>query len=301
MTCFSQKSLPFFVRAVALLMLWLICAPFAAYGAGEWEGSWETHWRGGGVRLFLQQDGDRVTGRYPLYEGRIEATADGPRLAGRWIEGDRFGHFQFVMARDQQTFTGRYNGGEWWTGERIPHLNIVNPVGLANPRDAVIHFVSAGNIARAGMEDAWGVAGEAVSFDPSANLSQVQRLIRVRQLYALIDLTTFSYWTLPDKSEGDSVTITLRQPMSDAVLTLQIARDSAGEWRVRMPDESSMLASRKILLEAFGGKASTADAYRRLLSPRDTMLAFLTGMTDWDGEGRALAMSTLDLSVKVST
>lgn len=296
MNCFGQMRFPLLLRAIALLLAGLVCAPVAARAGGEWDGSWETHWRGGGVRLVLEQDGDRVTGRYPLYEGRIEATANGRHLTGRWIEGEHYGHFEFVMARDAQTFAGRYNGGEWWTGERAQRLKIINPVGLGSPRDAVIHFVSAGNVARTGMEDAWGVAGEAIWFDPSTNLSQVQRLLRVRQLFALVDLTTFSYWTLPQDAKGDIVTIALRQPISRVALELELARDPAGDWRIRMPDETSMLASRKALLEAFGGKAPTADAFRRLQNPRDAMRAFLTGMADWNGEGRVLAMSTLDLS-----
>lgn len=55
--------------------------------AQGWGGAWLTRWRGGGATLELEaESGGRVSGRYPLYEGTIEARAEGDRLAGIWAE-----------------------------------------------------------------------------------------------------------------------------------------------------------------------------------------------------------------------
>jgi small-conductance mechanosensitive channel len=79
-------------------------------------------------------------------------------------------------------------------------------------------------------------------------------------------------------------------------MTLTMTRDDKGDWRIRMPSEAELDADRRALLAGRGGRMPAADAYRRLQNPRDTMRAFLEGMTDWNGPGRALALSTLDLS-----
>src|SRR4051812_36874213 len=100
----------------SLLPCLLLASAGQAYAETSWGGSWDTRWRDGGARLDLVQEGERVTGRYPLYDGRIEATARGRRLDGRWIEGARSGAFVFVLSRDGSTFAGRYDTGEWWTG-----------------------------------------------------------------------------------------------------------------------------------------------------------------------------------------
>jgi hypothetical protein len=82
----------------------------------DWTGIWHTRWRNGGAVLELQQEGRRVTGTYPLYDGRIEAAIQGRLLVGDWIEPTRRGGFIFTMAPDGQSFMGRFDSGEWWTG-----------------------------------------------------------------------------------------------------------------------------------------------------------------------------------------
>src|SRR6516164_319945 len=59
-----------------LLMLLLASASAlgalpSALGANlNWTGKWETRWRGGGAEVILTQEGNKVTGSYPLYGGR---------------------------------------------------------------------------------------------------------------------------------------------------------------------------------------------------------------------------------------
>ena len=75
-------------RMLAALVLSLAALLGAGIAAAEdWTGSWDSRWRSGGARLVLVQQGDRVTGTYTPYDGRIEARADGLALRGEWIEG----------------------------------------------------------------------------------------------------------------------------------------------------------------------------------------------------------------------
>lgn len=267
-----------------------------ARAEGPWSGHWATAWRDGGARLLLDQQGDRVTGAYPLYGGRVEATARGTRLEGQWFEGGRTGRFIFVMDREGQSFSGRYDDGEWWTGARAGPDDEAIRFALGSPREAFRRFLANANLARSGRPDAWGRALLAVDLDGSApGLARAEQLQRVQDLFSAIDLTTFRASDLPAEPEGREVQLRLRQFGSEATLMLTMVRDEAGSWRIRMPSLEELAAYRRSLLIARGGFA-TADAFRQLRNPRDAMRSFLEGMADWDGAGRELALSTLDLS-----
>ncbi|HEY2133524.1 MAG TPA: hypothetical protein VGH36_11185 [Acetobacteraceae bacterium] len=123
-----------------------------------------------------------------------------------------------------------------------------------------------------------------------------EQLERVRDLFAVIDLTTFRVWLIPSQTPGNTFQVRLDQSGTDASLTLAMLRDDKGNRRIRMPDEAALDAARHALLAARGGQPLAADSYKRLQIPRDTMRSFLEGMSDWNGAGRALTLSTLDLS-----
>jgi small-conductance mechanosensitive channel len=294
------------MRRLLLLPLLLLTESLSAAGAaqseGDWSGTWHTYWRDMGGYMIMEQRGDSVTGRYPLYDGRFEgkvrAYTGGPRLEGRWSVGARSGEFIAVLSRDGSTFTGRIDEGEWWTGVRIRQPPISLDIGLRSPRNALTTFVVAGNVARGGQDDVWGIAADAVEFGPEGNPTiRPEQLLRVRDLFALIDLTTFRFWTIPDAPPGaDTLALRLEQVGSNVALKLIMHKDDRGNWRIVLPSADEMRAAREELLAVHGGKPPAADAFRRLQNPRDTMRAFLEGMADWDGPGRALALSTLDLS-----
>jgi small-conductance mechanosensitive channel len=285
-------------RPILLLLASLlaaVCADPAA--ANDWSGTWDTHLRGGSVRLILKQDGDRVTGHYPLYSGRIEAKAEGRRLTGRWFEGDQSGGFLLVLSRDRSTFAGRYDDGDWWSGERTRRPGLTMVGDLRSPRNAFTAFVVAGNVARSGIDEGWGVAAASIDFrNVPASVTRSDQIDLVRSLFELLDLTTFGVWSIPDNSAAPSIVLPFKQSRSDATLSLTMQRDDQGNWRIVMPAAAAMAAARKSLLAIHGGAPPAADAFRRLQNPRDAMRAFLEGMADWWGEGRALALSTLDLS-----
>jgi MscS family membrane protein len=282
-----------FLGALAILLT----IGSAAHADGPWTGFWATTWRDGGARLQLDQQGDKVTGTYPLYGGRVEGTAKGSQLEGTWSDGNHNGTFLFVLGRDGNSFAGRSETGEWWTGTRTNTPDAAFNFDLASPREAFRQFIVYGNLGRSVRSDAWGIAMRAIDFGAdAATMSRGEQLERAQDLFAVIDLTTFRVWSIPDTALGPTLQVRLLQSGTNVPLTLTMTRDAKGDWRIMMPSEAELDVDRKALLAGRGGQFPSADAYRRLLNPRDTMRAFLEGMSDWNGSGRALALSTLNLS-----
>lgn len=285
-----------------LLALPLVIAAGVADAGGDWAGTWKMQLRGTGGIVIFEQQGDRIHGRYPLYEGVIDAAivpdSRGERIEGLWSVGKLGGKFIAVLARDKQSFSGRFEDGEWCTGIRTTAPAVGPNLALGTPREAIVAFVVAGNVAEAGVDDAWLIAASAIAMaSPEDTTSRSEQLRHTRELYELIGMTTFRYWAIPDPPSGaDSFVVVLRQQPSGVELPLALTKDAAGKWRILAPGSETMHAWRHALLAAYGGKAPPADAYRRLQNPRDTMRAFLTGMADWDGLGRETAMSTMDLT-----
>lgn len=301
-----MKSL---LNCLAALLFCLISVNHAC-AQNDWTGRWQTHWSEGGGQITLEQQGDQVAGNYPLYGVRLEATADGRSLSGKWSEGDEpaaaRGEFIITRSKDGRTFVGRFSTRGWWTGERIGQSETLAAISLRSPRDAFVGFIVACNQAQAGLEDAWGIAADAVEFAPAAEpptdstdnpLSQAQRLLRVAELFALIDLTTIRAWDIPNTLATDSYVLRLTQSGSDASLELTLHKNAQGDWRIVEPTAQQLADAEKSLRARDNGKVRTGNDYARLQNPRATMRAFLEGMTHWNEDNGALARSTMDLSV----
>ena len=262
----------------------------------NWAGEWETSWTDGGGRITLQQDGDSVTGEFPLLNSRIEGKILHDRVEGRRIEGERSYSFVLLPGRSGHSFNGHDDALGWWTGRHTTTTSAPGKLGLATPRDAFASFVFCATQARCGLEDYWARAADSVEFDPkTASLPRTGQLRHLQDFFDLIDLTTFRIWEVAKEAPSDDLTIKLRQLRSGVVLPLKLHRNVAGEWRVVVPNEPEMLALRKSLLAVFGDKPQTASSFKRLHSARDTLRAFLEGMANWSGRGKKLALSTLDL------
>jgi small-conductance mechanosensitive channel len=245
----------------------------------------------------LEQRGTVVTGSYAPQQGRIEATVTGRRLEGRWIEGDQSGAIVLEMGREGHTFVGRTDEMSWWTGKRSSVSGGGESLVLRSPREALAGFLSAATLARSGREEAWDRAAQAVVLAPrEETVTPVQLMEAVRRYFELIDLTTINWQVLPVEVEGDTVALRLEQPSSGKILMVKMNRDAAGSWRLVIPGVEEIETSRAALLEVYGDDKPSARSYLRLQSPRDTMRAFLEGMDDWHGAGRAVVFSTLDLS-----
>lgn len=282
---------------------WLILFPAAFERAAcaadvDWSGSWNTKWRDGGARLDLQQSGDHVAGRYPLYGGEVDAEATGRELKGRWIAGPRSGTFLFSMGPEGRTFAGRYDNGEWWTGGRTRGDVRTLPVDQSGVRETVRTFVQAGNLAKAGFTEELGTAAAVVDVGNRPQpVLQNEKLRFVRDLFDVISLATFHIWSLPGKqSQEQSYTAKLHQAGTDVVLPLNLARGADGKWFIVAPTEDELGTARKALLVRYGGRQPAPSAFLKLHTARDTMTAFQTAFADWDYGGRERVLDTLDAS-----
>ena len=284
------RLLPFFLAC-------LLSITTASSAGQDWAGVWETNWREGGGRLIFEQKGDLVTGRYGLYDGRFEGTVSGSKLDGRWFEGDRVDEFELVLSHDKRTFAGSADLHGWLTGRRTNEQGVAPTIGLSTPREAWMNFVRACNIGRCGISDSWAIAVRAAEFEsPAAKENRVEQLRQVREFFDVIDLTTFQLSDVLDEAPSGSLSVRLVQSRSDATLIVAIRRNDAGEWDIVVPNEEDLITARKSLLARYGENPPSPKSYQLLQNPRDTMRAFLDGMFNWDRRGKALALSTLDLS-----
>ncbi|MEY3162028.1 MAG: hypothetical protein RIT25_2019 [Planctomycetota bacterium] len=289
------------MRRLILFSLVLTCLlaviPVFVGKTADWTGEWDTSWGGGGGRIILQQEGDSVTGEFPLLNSRIEGKVLRDRVEGRRIEGGKAYSFVFLAGVHGRSFHGRDEELGWWTGTRVASAGAAEKPGLATPRAAFVSFVSCATQARCGLEDHWARAAHSVEFDPqTAALPRAEQLRHLQEFFDLVDLTTFRIWELAMDAPSDDLTIELKQSRSGAVLPLKLHRNAAGEWRIVVPNASELAALRKSLLAGYGDKPPTAQSYKHLHSPRDAMRAFLEGMADWNGRGKELALSAMDLT-----
>jgi len=103
--------------AFAIALLALLSSP-ALSGPRDWTGVWDTQWRDGGAVMKLQQDGDRVVGTYPGFEGFVQGHVENDQFSGTWTDAAGSGEFTFSISPDGRSFMGRFGTGEWWTGIR---------------------------------------------------------------------------------------------------------------------------------------------------------------------------------------
>ena len=113
--------------AIILALLAVGCGQPATEEPGPWSGSWHCEQWG---ELVLSQTGTAVAGSYEHDSGKIEASASGNTLVGRWSEAPSYtppsdaGDVELTMSADGRSFTGRWrygNSGDWdgsWNGRR---------------------------------------------------------------------------------------------------------------------------------------------------------------------------------------
>jgi len=276
----------------------MVLASLPAWAAElSWTGQWDTRWRDGGARMELQQQGGQVTGSYPAYGGQIDATVQGRELHGQWTEGPRSGQITFVMAPDGQSFMGRFETGEWWTGARVQAAGGGVALDQAGARQALRSFVMAGNAARSGDPNEWADAAAVMDFGEAGQaMAPGQKLAAARSLFELVDQTTFQLFAIPGRrATGDRLDLELKQAGTGVVLPLSLVRGADKLWRVAMP-EGDLGTLREALLARSGGRLPPPDDYKRRATARDAMRSFAAGFQEWDGSGRAQVLDSLDLS-----
>ena len=299
-------GLPAVLQLVAgiLLAIMAMLAPRAALAqeTANWAGIWDSKWRGGGAQIELEQNGAEVTGRYPLYDGRIEAHAEGRQLTGRWIEGSRQGEFLFVQAPDGASFMGRFSSStsEWWTGVRVDAVEFQNiDIDQSSPMTAMRSFLQsmnesgADNVPR-NTGGGMALAGKAAALiDVSEQDRGALNMPDYTQLlFSVIDRTTFRLWSLPhDNLAGDAATVTLHQ--FDSSVTVDVSfRKTGGEWFLVGPSTASLQAKLAELQAARGKPVDEVDDPTTLATPRDAFKMLLGGIVDQEDDP---AHATLDM------
>lgn len=275
-----------------MILLWAVLATATARADQPWTGQWQITWGNGGALVSLQQDGTSVGGSFG--SGTIQGTAQDNRFEGQIIYNGDVENVTATLSSDQASFAGTTESGEWLSGQRITPgdgTSASTDVDLSSPRAAMRSFLVASSLAQTGKTYALSSAMDAIDFGDDAGwASREQRFTGAQQLYQLIDRATFHMSFIPDDTAGNTLALAL--PLLDSKATIDIAmqRGVDGKWRIVMPPPSELRT------QLDSGKPQTADGFRLLQSPRDTLRAFLDGMERWQTGGEAQAVATIDLS-----
>lgn len=279
----------------SLLFLFVLQA-----NAQSWTGRWESCWPDGCAILELLQDGNRVTGTYPLYDGVIEGTVEGRTLRGTFTEPDHGGRIVYTLSPDGQTFFGRDDVGDWWNGGRLPDVPAVQPrtADLTTPRGVLRSFLLGFNAIRLYGLEHWAEVLPTLSFADDAEPPVAwDRVERAHLLFDVLDLLTVRLYDLPSFDlVGPDTTVVLTQSGTENEFTVRFVLDAAGAWHIVVPSREVLTESRTLFLRARGLEQPVPDYHLRLRDPRSTMRAFLEGMRTWNEGGDSLARRTLDLS-----
>ena len=288
-----MKRMTLFLIACVFMLL---SAPVMALaeGSADWTGEWDSRWRGGGARLYLEQAGDQVTGTYPLYNGRIVATVKGSKLEGRWIEGARGGEFLFVQSEDGRSFTGRFETGEWWTGNRAASLE--DAVGLldqSTPQSTMRSFLNIMNSIEPGSVDMVGLAARALWIG-EVNGGQMNIVNKTELFYRVLDRLTFRIWSLPEGRDPAETRATAELSQSGTGVKVTVNFEKHGKDWFIVPAASAELQRHLEALEAARPRAKPSE--NGPVSPRDVFRDFILGYYSNVPQVRAAALKALDLS-----
>ncbi|TVQ88720.1 MAG: mechanosensitive ion channel family protein [Chromatiaceae bacterium] len=298
-------GLPSWARAAArqlarlglLSVLWLAFAlSLAASEPVDWTGEWDTIWRGGGARLILSQEGNRVTGTYPLFDGVIEARSVGRKLEGSWRSSGGEGTFVFVKSREGDSFSGRYASGEWWTGARaITSETDGDLLAQSTPADALGAFLTTKNAVGPGSADLLGRAAALLVPVDEADTG-ISRIDHTRLLFKVLDRMTVRLWDVPAGADAPDLTVNLAQAGTDVSLALEFRRIGI-RWYI-LPPPAAELHRLRARLDAARldrlPEAPVPDPARA--SPRDTMRTLITGLVAAPGDPSHEVISTLNMS-----
>jgi small-conductance mechanosensitive channel len=273
------------------ILLWAMLAAGTARADGPWAGEWQLTWGKGGTLVSLQQDGNSVDGNFG--NGLIRGTARDGQFSGEIIFNGNTEHITATLSADLQSFAGTTEAGDWLNGVKIVPgaQQAAVSVDLQNPRAALRSFLVASGLAQANRSYALSDALDAIDFGSDEGWdSREARFTGAQQLYQLIDRATFNMSTIPDDTTESRITLTLPQGDSKSTVSIDMQRTPDGRWQIVIPPPDKLRA------QLGSGTQQTADGYRLLQSPRDTLRAFLDGMQHWETGGEERALDTIDLS-----
>lgn len=289
----SQKTVKrrFFQLFAALLFL----APVTVLAEGAWTGFWETYSFGDDAYMSLRQEGNRVTGAYFPYDGRIEGIDDGGVLRATWRSPNGEGTLVFTLSPEGDSFAGTVGSGEWWNGKRIDEdtIDFVD-IDVSSPSHTVRSFMEAGYALRRGKVTGLQAMFSTMHFPGDPGFSEKSR--RARLLYDVLSLTTFRVFEVRPSKDSDTFLYRFRQAGTEEEVAISFNQDLFELWRIIAPDEELLTTHLDRFLEARGLSELNPSQYRELGNPRHTMEAFIVGMEDWEVGGRELVRDTFNLS-----
>ncbi|CAH0990072.1 hypothetical protein SIN8267_00155 [Sinobacterium norvegicum] len=262
-----------------------------------WQGRWDSVWRDGGAEITLEDSGNGVTGYYQPYDGYIQATIDGDTLTGVWTQKNANGNFIFVLAPDQQTFSGRFDNGEWWNGKLVdrqitPRSSHTN---TTSPRETLRSFLTLGNKVRSGEANLMDELLSTLQIDYDSGDSYHSYTQRARLLLRIIDQSTLRVFSASDGFDASHFTLPLKLGHSGLTFYLQI--DRVGQrWQIFLPDLDILQQQLDDYLKLTDQGEINSQAYLQLRTPRDTMRTFLQQLPQWHSGGSEHVRQTLDLS-----
>jgi len=291
----------FHFLSILLALLTLGTAPADSSHANptDWTGTWDTFWPGGSARLTLVQDGDRITGAYEPGGGQVQGTVSGATFNGRWTEEFDTGTFTIDLSGDGTTFFGHFDGGEWWTGNRVGSV-AAEPeyeADRSSPRAVLRSFLIAGNAIRNGQLGYGRAALSCLMLDSAPDDVLTSNTSDLPMLYFdVLDHTTLRFKNIPDEVDTNAVTLTLYQAGSREPVAIRARRGQDGSWRLVIPDADELKVTLHRFLTARGQTLLDPMEHLELKTPRATMRTFLEEYKRWNHGGKEHVEATLDLS-----
>lgn len=240
----------------------------------DWTGEWDTRWRGGGARLTLTQEGDRVEGVYPLYDGRISAIASGRELRGSWSYGNASGEFVAIQSPDGESFAARLGNAEWWTGLRVADDGKALGIALdqSSPASTMYYFLLIMNALGPGTMELKSEASFLIDWG-ALERRTISRLDYTRLLYTALDRLTFRPWDLQRSPDGQNYAAVLQQAGTDNFLILRFQKVD-GKWFI-IPPATEILQEK---VREFNAARNAIDTRKveGFQSARDTIRTLMT-------------------------
>lgn len=254
--------------------------------------------------VFLQQEGDQVRGEYPLFEGVIEGTVIGRRLEGTWREaGGREGGLIFALSEDANSFMGRFDSGEWWTGMRTSRqiAAAVPEASFDTPREVFWTFLLAGDAALMGDISLLEVASQCLAFpeDTTDSLTP-DRFTLLRLMVQTLNQLTVRVWDVPgndwvQQTNAREAEVVFRQIGTGEEFVLRFIRtDNA--WQIEVPPDALLREALERLQNAREARGEVALEDLHQASPRETLRTFLQNFGFEDGPREASLLATMNLS-----
>ena len=280
------------VLVAGLVAAGLNLSPARAASAPDWSGTWDSRWLGGGARVYLRQDDEKVTGRYPAYHGRLQGTVDGRRLIGTWSAPKGEGSFEFILAEDGRSFIGRFGKNQWWTGSRsLPdNERSLKPL-QSTPAETLRTFLVAAEAVETGRLEYQDDLISLLAFPQGDEANHARELGPLALLLSQYTVDPDVFETAPPA--GDTATLVLTR-YDGRALPLEFRR-LAGEWFMVPPSPDIVRKTLHDILSETEKRTAPRGGYLAMDTPRATMEVFLDAMR----AGPAMqdtALGALDLS-----